>query len=741
MTGARALLLVGVVFLLLVAGLGMGAWWYLSGPNEIDSAELAPGNTVIFLSIPNAVTLLQGYESSHLKTLIDSPDTQPTRDILSGWIGQKNIDLANALLPNLSGQSFIAITNLDYDHLDQIGFVAALKPKPGLDNFDTFVNKLKATWPDTFKQGTTGDGSVLGVHYQWIQGPGAADKICVARVHGWIITTWGEASLQDWIERYRKKSTTSSLADNLNYRKALSHVGDNPSTLVYLDYHAVMDNVQKQLTKTNPPLAAYLQRKIDSLGAIAVGSRFENGEIVDRYSFLVPLPSQVNVGLRADPCAFETLKFTGPDTRFYWAGGMDWKQYFKHIHEQSQLAPSITPANINPALGQLTSFLQNWVNSTTLDPQQNIIDALGSEVSLQVEWSPDSNWPEAGIFVKLDKPDDFKPTIDAIIESVRKAYATSAVINELSSNGHKFATLQFVNPSAISPTITEDGPYLGIFLGANQAVRSFQRNPDTTIDHNPDFTRQIGDKVKTANQIAYLDSPRLLDRGYQTALPYISLAAMLDKNLGGLIKGKTLPPDLSWLGPIGTWSAVVTTDEEGIQVYSTSGIGNQGFGLAAAGNWAIGLLQGMGYIPHAPISGSAAQAAANNPSTTPAPGVSNAPATSATITITAAGRIYFNDALVPYDQIGAYLQAQKNSNPNLKPVVRVDRDSSPDILSRVMDAGATAGFGVLTYTATGGTSPAISSEIIAAPSSTNAAPITNSAPNAIPAIPSSTTAQ
>jgi len=52
---------------------------------------------------------------------------------------------------------------------------------------------------------------------------------------------------------------------------------------------------------------------------------------------------------------------------------------------------------------------------------------------------------------------------------VRKTYATSAVIKEINSNGRNFAALQFVQSAPISPTITEDGPYLGIFLTENQA--------------------------------------------------------------------------------------------------------------------------------------------------------------------------------------------------------------------------------------------------------------------------------
>ena len=335
MTRLRLFSLLGVAFILLLLGLGAGVWWYLFGTNEIEAAELVPANTIAFATIPNAATIVEGYQTSQLKTLVDSPNAKPLHDAVVNFIGQKNVDLLHTFLPNLSGQSFIAITHFDYDHPEQVGLIAAMKPQAGLGDFGSFLEKLKMTWPDILKQGKTGTGNVAGVDYQWIQGPGAPDKICVAQIHGWIVTSWGEASLRDWLERFRKKSTTSSLADDVDYRKSLSRVGDDPMTLVYVNYHAVLGILQKQMAKTNPATGDYLAKKLNALGGAALATRFENGEIVDRFSFLIPRPAQLDSGMSIDPCPFETLKFTGPDTRFYWASSIDWKQYYKNLKEQS----------------------------------------------------------------------------------------------------------------------------------------------------------------------------------------------------------------------------------------------------------------------------------------------------------------------------------------------------------------------------------------------------------------------
>jgi len=744
MTRLRLLLLSGLAFILLLLGLSAGIWWYLFGANQIDSAELVPANTVLFATIPNGVTVAAGYETSQLKTLIDSPNTKPLHDAITNLVGEKNLDLIQTFLPNLSGQSLIAVTHFDYDKPGEIGLIAAVKPKAGTGDFGVFLDKLKATWPDILKKGKTGKGKVAGVDYEWLQGPGAPDKICVAQVNGWIVTTWGEASLQDWVERFQKKSSTSSLAQDLGYRKSLARVGDNPMALVYVNYHTVMEIVQKQMAKSNPPLGDYLARKLDTFGGAALATRFENGEIVDRLSLLIPRPAQLDAGMSIAPCPFETLQFTGPDTRFYWASNVDWKQYYKHLKGQPG-SSSYRQTILNPIGNGLFSFLHNWAQGTSLDVEHNIVDALGSECSAQVEWSPEAMYPEVGLFVKLDKPDDFKPVITAIIESARKIYATSAVIKELNSNGRNFAAMEFVQSSAISPTITEDGPYLGVFLTENQAVRSFQRDATIGLAHRAEFNRQIGERRKSASQIIFLDAPQLLDRAYRTATPYLSLAGMLNKNLAAMLKGRDLPPDLTWLAPMGTWSCVITPDEEGVQGYSVSGIGNQGFFLAGVAGGTVSVLQTMGLLPKpAGIPGTTSPAAAPpvSPPLTPpgngapAPGAVTEPS-GAIIYITLEGKIFFDDTPVPMDQFADFLKSKKAANQALKLTVKVNQDASPDVLSRVMDAGASAGFGVLPYTYTSGANsfpPLTKSDSAVTPAVTNAVP--TPAPENAPAPPS-----
>jgi hypothetical protein len=590
MSRLQILLIAFIAALVLSVGAGAGAWYYLYGAPAVSCAELVPADTLLFATIPNGTALATAYQGSQAQTLFSSPNLKPVQDQITQAMGQKNLDLLNTFLPNLSGQSFFAVTHFDADHPNDIGLIAAMKPKAGLGDFGAFLDKLKATYPSLLQGAQTGKSTVAGHDYDWIQGPGVPVKLCVANVRGWIVTTWGEATLQDWIERLEKRSTTSSLADNADYRTSLGRVGEDPMTLAYVNYHDLLGILQKQMAKTNPGVSDVFAKKLKDIGGAAIATRFENGQIVDRYSFLMPRQAQLAAGVSADPCPFDTLKFTSINTRFYWASSFNWKQYYASLKEQFNAEPN------NPATGVAFGYIEDWLRQANLDFEHNVIDALGPEISVQAEWNDDVNYPEVGFFAKLDKPDDFKPVISAVLDTVRRQWPTSAVVKEINLNGQNFATINFVPAGMLSPTITEDGPYFGLFLTANQAVRSYQRDPAVTLAANASFKSQIGDQRNGAQQLIYLDSPYLLNRSYKLALPYLNMAAMFNKDLANALQGHQLPPDLTWLAPMGTWSCVLKNDDSGVQGYSISGVGNQGIFFAMAGGAGIGAAEASGML-------------------------------------------------------------------------------------------------------------------------------------------------
>jgi hypothetical protein len=626
MTRGRILILSVVVVLLLLGAAGAGAWFYLFGPNKISADEMVPSDTVFFATIPNAVNIAAGYQTSQLKQLVDNANSKPISDAIAKGVGDKYLDLLNTFLPNLSGQSFIAVTYINSDKPGDIGFIAGFKPKPGTGNFNAFVDKLKATYPEIQNNFRTGTSNFAGLDYQWLKNDRNNSTLCVAQVGGWTITTWGEAPMQDWVQRYYKKSTIPSLAKNPDYQKAIASLDKDSMGTLYVDYHAILELIEKQMAKTNRSQSEYLEKRFGTIGGIAMGSSFQNGEIVDRISLMVPKSAQADMGIGVAPCAFETLKFTGPTTRLYWATALNWHQYWKNLDEKANQAEIPDPVSSGIVRG-----LNHWTQAVGLDLQKNIIDALGDETSVQLEWNDDQSYPELGIFIKVAKPDDFKPTIDTLVNELHDLYINSAVITELNSNGQAFSSIKFTQPLplGIVPTITKGGPYFGLFTSENLAARSFARDDAATLPHNADFARQIGDKRNGATQISFIDSPKLLDRTYKTVMPYLSILSMFNKNIAAAMQNQNLPPDLTWLAPMGTWSTVTTATDDGVMGYSVSGIGNQGVYAAIGGVGLIGAAQMSGMLPKMSTMMNSAIPAPSYPTTPPAPAPANPAATPA----------------------------------------------------------------------------------------------------------------
>jgi hypothetical protein len=630
MTFFRGLLIALVAALLLISAAAL----YLLGSNGVSAAKLVPGDTLAFAVIQNGASLGVDYKTSQIKKLADAPEAQPVFDSIERLIGDKNLGLLKVLLPSMSGQSFLAVTHFDPAHPGEIGFVAGMRPKLGTDNFDTFVQQVNATYPDMAKETKTGRDTLLGLDYQWIEGANAPGRICVARYHGWVLTAWGEASLQDCLERLQGKSSTPSLAENADYKKSLDRVGAGSQALVYVDYPRVVGLWMTHLAGTNPALTDSLNKRLATLGGAAIGTSFVNGEIVDHFSVLEPKQAQLDAGLSPTPCAFDTLKFTGPDTRLYFGANINWQQVWKNLQEQVNTG--------QPAMHAMADRLQDWAKNENIDVEKNIVDALGSEYSFQIEWASDALYPDIGVYCKIDKPDDFKPAIAALIDSTRKEFATTAVITEMNSNGQNFATLKLIRPMPVSPTITEDGPYFGFFLDETHAVRSMARDASRGLLNNEDFNRQIGSQRDGATELVFLDAPHLLDQAYRTALPYVSVGAMINPTLASLLKDRQLPPDLTWLAPMGTWSAIGKSDDDGFTGYSISGVGNQGILLAGSLGASAMALQSAGILPrqhfttpipgnpNAPTPTPAAPIATPVPVPAPAPATPPAPASDAT---------------------------------------------------------------------------------------------------------------
>ena len=562
---------------------------------------------MVFATIPNAAGIVTGYDSSQLKKLVDAPESQPLFDEIQKLVGDKNLALLKVLLPDLSGQSFIALTHFDPSKPDETGFIAAMKPKAGTDNFDTFVTQVNAAYPDMAHETKTGRDKLLGVDYQWIEGAHSPGRVCVARYHGWIVTTWGEASLQDWLERMQGKPATPSLAENADYQKSLTRIGKSAQAVLYFDYRHLMQLLGEHMDKTNPGFSAQMQKQIASLGPAVIGTSFENGDIVDRFSILEPRDAQLANGMAAEPCPFETLKFTGPDTRFYLGAAVNWAAMWKNFQAQLAVQPR-PPARSLPLSSPGRRARTSTCRRTSSTP---------SAPNIRCSWNgrPMPPTPTSASTSRSTNPDAFKPTIAALLDTARKEFATTAVITEMNSGGVNFATLKMVRPMPVQPHHHRGRPLV------RPLPQPDPRRPQhgTRRKPRPAPQRRLQPRDRRPAPGRGGDHLLRLAQVLRPGLPHRAAVRLHGRHVQSHARRPPQGPQPAARPHLaradGHWGAVFKNDDDGVTGYSRSGIGNQGILLAGGLGGSVFGLEMAGILPHR----------APHHYTTPVPGNPNAP--------------------------------------------------------------------------------------------------------------------
>ena len=241
----------------------------------------------------------------------------------------------------------------------------------------------------------------------------------------------------------------------------------------------------------------------------------------------------------------------------------------------------------------------------------SIISSTRSAPSFSVQGgngNDDTTYPEIGIFVKKStSPEtDFKPAITAIIEAAlpQKAYTiNSAVVTELNYQRPGFRrarSLSSRRPSCYRYHHRDRPVFRHLFLG--EPGRAFLL-PGCRFDPSclttPISAVRSGTKRNGASQIGFVDTPHPgLDRAlsHRDALPVDRFCPCLTRTSPPLAPGQEPAARSDLARP--PWApgriSSLTPDNEGLQGYSVSGIGNQGILMAFAGAGGYTVAQRMG---------------------------------------------------------------------------------------------------------------------------------------------------
>lgn len=575
----RAALIVVLVLLIAAGVIG----WLLVRQQSISVATVLPADTMMLARIPDGWATAKKYEKSKLKEVVESDELGFIVSYLLTATAQdagidifKNLEKAEELTDlfwqNLSGECFIAIFDLDLKELEKNGLVAGLRPYPGTNNLENFISRVKAEMADELGGQATGTSEYGGVAYEWVE-LSEGFRLCQGAVGQWSITAIGEGAFHRFIDSVNDPKG-AKLVDNAEYKGVAAELKKPMDAQFFFNFLPLKEKLLDQM-ESDPALAddvPMLREAYGPVTAFGAGMRFtDSRDVEDVWISLMPLKDRPDLGATFEPCAYRTLRYTNSSTVVYFAQNIDWKRYWDYL---------VKLYSNSPDLIQGLTMVESSFKAFGLDLQTNVLDALGPEIGLQMDWPDSAPAPDAALYLEVVDWTAFTPVVKALMayskEQTADQLGASAPLGEWSSEiidgGVELQTFT-IPGNAFSPTLISKGPLFGLFMTRDSAVRILAGSEEDTILTQPAFT-SLNIDTKDTSSLTYVQMSTLVARSYETLKSLAQMAALFAPDLAQQFDPDSLPDALEVARPLGAWAMIAYVTPEAGLAQSVSAIGN-----------------------------------------------------------------------------------------------------------------------------------------------------------------------
>jgi len=587
------------LFFVVAALLIVGFWWWKSGQNENFAAYL-PSETLAVIYAPDGMQTYLHFQNSNLKKVIECPEGKALSEAMAGLTGEGMSDEAQAKLqkgkkdfeeliqtfwPNLSGKSFLAVTKIDPGHPEQSSVIIGFEPHFGPATFDPFwvkfVADLKETGKDTVHFGT---GEYEGVSFETLEGTGKLKslKVCKAKVGLWVVLSNGEEALKDFVNRHQKLNPSESLAGQPEYQKLCKRLS-NCDVMAYGNIAQGCKLAEQILSKNLPTNTAIanITKTYQPFPALGGKIAFDGALLKSQWVILSPKEQRPDLGIVYQPCEFRTLTYTSDDTVFYEASQLDLSKQWEYMLKTSA----------DPKVNEGLKSFEKICEGAGLDLRKNVLEAIGPEFCLIVDWMESDPYPNLAIISEVAKPDDLQPAENALVKMAEGAMGGPSALKDSTAGPTTLKTISLPF-GKLSPTFTSSGKVFAVFTSQESAQRILGKQPGDTIYDQEEF-KALGSPVFNGSNVgAYINTPRIVDRCYGYVKPMAQLAShFLPGKLATAVSHASLPEKLSFSSDLGAWVMREHVDDEAFQVDTVTGAMNPFIPVGFIAGAAIGMAQ------------------------------------------------------------------------------------------------------------------------------------------------------
>jgi len=531
----KAGLIVGIALLLAIVG---GVLWYIFlRPTPVYRAEeIVPSTTIALVQFSNVDEARLKWDQTPLGKIFQEPEVQafwqqPARTIRQKLDAQPGVRDAEPcfaafrkVFANFHGEAFVAFLGYDLTPNLSLHLLAGFDAGKQTREAEASVEEMAAEFRSRFPKGVREEKSHLGVPYQaW--SPASGLVVCHARLGNFFLFSTDEISLQTAIE-LAKKNRDNSLKNDPIFQKSLAQVDAQRDCLVYFNPGQVFGKLMPLLATI--PQAGGGMKDLLAVKAAIVSCKFEPTGPVDKAFVLIPEAERPPSLRITTPWARKSLPLVSSKALFYGVTCFDVGKYW----DQMFASATETPApQINKALAEFTQFLE--MQNIRLRP--DLIDKLGSEFALQVNWGERDPLPQvfalieskdgSGLVAALDR---FLTLMSAAAPGARPAAAPPAGPNMLEVEGKTIHWISFDAEKGIGIYYVHLEPFVVFgFMGSDMTayVNAVAKKQFEGFDANAVYKSAAASMPPSVNSFLYLDNKPLFEKVYNLAAPLAMLGA------------------------------------------------------------------------------------------------------------------------------------------------------------------------------------------------------------------------
>ena len=496
-----------VVILLLLAG-GAAAWFFrhASAPRASRLAECLPGDTVVFIQLPDLRCTRERWPKTALAQIAAEPEVQAFLERPRSRL-PKSVEEQAARIARIDpGEAFLAVTAVSNQAAPKVvaGFSFNGKNEEAASLLADARGVAQRAWPagksDIVK---AGNDEIETFTFQ-------NNTLATVVRKNWAFIGNDLELLKSTLARMDGKTVAGSLKENASFSKSLAQMPRDFDAFTFVQMHALIEPLASLITLTSPTAGAGELEKLRKIDAFAGATKLDGENIRDAIFTLKPGEAKEAALQRT------SLVLTSPETLGYHASRLD---------KFAQMQVPVLPAG---TLGMLGGWQNILTSFTTAGLSMNdFIGAFGPEAGFVADWPTQSQVPSLLLALDVRDAEKARKFMDALAQSSGSGGAWIPQTVDGSSFLHMPQTVFGMVPLDLTVAQTDKFLLASLSMESVKAAAARAKSGGDNLSKSPAFTKAGGMVHDPAGAFSYVDTRTAFERLYGLLRPYVMMGAAL----------------------------------------------------------------------------------------------------------------------------------------------------------------------------------------------------------------------